>query len=298
LVLGTLSEDWWVPINPDIQPVVAVPDIAKYPLFANHPAHALPGLRSFMAFPFHAPEPAGIGGLGLANLREGNFGNFRVTCALSQISSLAATALCSPETSRTGLAEDRERAGFHENGSVLELEPAGRFLFSTLVKRPAVRSRNNMSYLIVRAWRAAIKDYQLSAMQAVKDSPPSSLIVSVGEELTDAVRGFHGGERIKNVVPIPCGNSGREECLSTRIAANVATRLGARYSPALKPQGGHGHSHPRKTASLRAYDVKERLTGLTLVVDDIATSGRHLELGAQALRCTETPVLGIAWIGG
>jgi hypothetical protein len=64
MALGPFSEKWWVPVNPDNQPVVSVPDITREPLFADHPVHSLPGLKSVMMFPFRAPAPAGFGGLG------------------------------------------------------------------------------------------------------------------------------------------------------------------------------------------------------------------------------------------
>jgi hypothetical protein len=178
-----------------------------------------------------------------------------------------------------------------------ELEPAGKFLFSTLVKRAALRSRNGVGYLVVRNWRAAIKEHQLSALRALKDHPPSSLVLGIGEELTQAVRSVFGQGHIENVVPVPCGNSGCDECLSTRISANVATRLGARYVAGLKPQGGSGRSHPRKSARLSAFDVVRKPTGVTLVVDDVVSSGRHLELAVRALRSGDKPVLAVAWIG-
>ncbi len=302
MALGPLSEKWWVPVNPDNQPVVSVPDITREPLFADHPVHSLPGLKSVKMFPFRAPAPAGFGGLGLANMRKRSFGNFRVSCALSQISWLSAIVLQSnPGKAAADNAEGHVRAGFQETGEVRghrrELEPAGQFLFSTLVKRPAVRSRNGVGYVIVRSWRTVIKQHQVLALRAVKADPPSSLVCLIGEELAQAVGSVFGESRIANVVPVPCGNSGCNECLSTRISANVATRLGARYLAALTPQKGSGRSHPRKSARLSAFEVVRKPTGVTLVVDDVASSGRHLELAVQALRSGDTPVLAVAWIG-
>jgi hypothetical protein len=302
MALGALSEDWWIPMNPDNQPVVLVQNVRDEPLFADHPVHSIPGLKSMMMFPFRAPEPAGWGGLGLANMREASLSNFRVVGALSQISGLAAVALqANRGVAPAGEAGSHDHEGFQESfsahGRMRELEPAGKFLFSTLVKRAAVRSRNGVGYLIVRGWRAAIKEHQLSALCALKIDPPSSLVLSVGEELTQAVRSVFGESHIENVVPVPCGNSECDECLSTRISANVATRLGARYVTSLKPQAGSGRSHPRKSARLSAYEVVRRPTGMTLVVDDVASSGRHLELAVRALRTRDMPVLAVAWIG-
>ena len=77
----------------------------------------------------------------------------------------------------------------------------------------------------------------------------------------------------------------------------MATRLGARYLAALTPQKGSGRPHPRKSARLSAFEVVRKPTGVTLVVDDVASSGRHLELAVQALRSGDTPVLAVAWIG-
>jgi hypothetical protein len=302
MALGTLSEDWWVPMNPDSQPVVLVQNIPDAPLFADHPVHSIPGLKSMMMFPFRAPEPAGCGGLGLANMREASLSNFRVVGALSQISGLAAIALqanrgVAPASEAGGHDCEGFRESLSAHGQMRELEPAGKFLFSTLVKRAAVRSRNGVGYLVVRNWRAAIKEHQLSALRALKDHPPSSLVLGIGEELTQAVRSVFGHGHIENVVPVPCGNSGCDECLSTRISANVATRLGARYVAGLKPQGGSGRSHPRKSARLSAFDVVRKPSGVTLVVDDVVSSGRHLELAVRALRSGDKPVLAVAWIG-
>jgi hypothetical protein len=301
MALGALSEDWWIPMNPDNQPVVLVQNIRDEPLFAHHPVHSIPGLKSMMMFPFRAPEPAGWGGLGLANMREASLSNFRVVGALSQISGLAAVVLqANRGVAPAGEAGSHDREGFQESpsahGRMRELEPAGKFLLSTLVKRAAVRSRNGVGYLIVRSWRAAIKEHQLSALRALKTDPPSSLVLGVGEELAQAVRSI-GESHIENVVPVPCGNSECDECLSTRISANVATRLGARYVAGLKPQAGSGGSHPRKSARLSAFEVVRRLTGVTLVVDDVVSSGRHLELAVRALRSGDKPVLAVAWIG-
>jgi len=298
MALGALSEDWWIPMNPDNQPVVLVQNIRDEPLFADHPVHSIPGLKSMMMFPFHVPEPAGCGGLGLANMREASLSNFRVVGALSQISGLAAIVL---QSNRGVPPGSHYREGFHESlnarGQVRELEPAGKFLFSTLVKRAALRSRNGVGYLVVRSWRAAIKEHQLSALRALKTHPPSSLVLGIGEELAQAVRSVFGQGHIENVVPVPCGNSGCDECLSTRISANVATRLGARYVAGLKPQAGSGRSHPRKSARLSAFEVVRNPAGVTLVVDDVVSSGRHLELAVQALRSGDKPVLAVAWIG-
>ncbi len=36
----------------------------------------------------------------------------------------------------------------------------------------------------------------------------------------------------------------------------------------------------------------------TLIIDDVATSGAHLEEATRLLRTPTTPVLAIAWIGG
>jgi hypothetical protein len=299
LILGFLTEDWWVPVDPDRHPVLAVPDIAHHPLFAAHPVRALPGIRSVMMFPFRVA--AGVGGLGLANLPPERFDDFRATCALSQISSLAAAALESPPmigAEKTSLPA--AAAGLEDPVSgrgYAELEPASAFLLSTLIQRPAVRSRNGVSYLIARNWRAAIKTYQVLAMKAVKSDPPSSLVRAIGEEIAVTVRSVHGHAAVRNIVPVPCGNSCRDECLSVRVAADVASRLDAKFVRALKPQEGRGASHPKKSAKLKSYEVLEQPADGTLVVDDVATSGRHLQLAVEALRSPERPVLAVAWVG-
>jgi PAS domain-containing protein len=182
--------------------------------------------------------------------------------------------------------------------STLEcLEPAGQFLVDTLVFKQALHTRRGCSYVTLRTWRKPIKDYQMRALVALKAALPASFVAQVGEEFAETARTLPGAERIGCVVPVPCGSSARTDCFSAKLARSIAQRLGVPCIEALSGSAETGASHPRKSAKLEAYSVTKRVKGTVLLVDDVASSGRHLELATNALRAARAAVIAMAWIG-
>jgi hypothetical protein len=178
------------------------------------------------------------------------------------------------------------------------LDPVSLFLLKTLISKPAIYRRAEISYVAARKWRTPIKAYQIEALKALKTEPPTAFVDAVAEEILLEIAHFGGFGLVRSVVPVPCGSSGKERCLSVLVAATVAKRLGVAFCNVL--QSGpvaRGSSSPRKSAKLAPFKVNGALMGPALVIDDVITSGRHMELAQKALRLFGVPVLGIGWIG-
>jgi predicted amidophosphoribosyltransferase len=172
------------------------------------------------------------------------------------------------------------------------------FLLETLIERRALRSRKGVSFVTLRAWRTTIRDHQIAALKAMKDSAAPLLAEGIADNMLDEITALIGGQAFRGIVPVPCGNSGLDNCLSRHIALALARKLSLPVIDALRLPAGKGGSHPRKNAKRPRMQVSRVPEGPVLVVDDVATSGEHMEEACRKLREKGCAVLGIAWIGG
>jgi hypothetical protein len=172
------------------------------------------------------------------------------------------------------------------------------FLTSTLVEKSTMRGRNNCRYLTVRAWRAAIKPYQIEALKALKRDPCDVFVDFIAREMLLEVDKLMGLEAIETIVPVPSSGSGTQEGLSVMIAMRIGEILGKPVARALAAKVQRKSSHPKNNVTRPPIRVVEEITTTALVVDDVATSGRHMEEALTLLRKTSKGVLGVAWIGG
>lgn len=177
-------------------------------------------------------------------------------------------------------------------------EPTAEFLFETLVERRALRARNGITYLTLRSWRQAIRAYQIKALVALKTAPPPAFVDRIATEIETEIASLIGGPIFRAIVPIPCGHSSDHVCLSTAIA----NRLGARMKmPVLHALGAaklKGKSHPKTNAKRPPLRLVHAVSEPVLLIDDVATSGAHLEEGVKLLKPTCNGVMPVAWIGG
>lgn len=177
-------------------------------------------------------------------------------------------------------------------------EPTSEFLLETLVTRPAIRTRNGMKYLTVRSWRASLRQYQIKALKALKKRPPPELVEQIASELTRSVSELLGAAAFRAVVPIPCGHSRTSECFSVVLARAVAASLTLPMVRAFADQDVQGVSHPKQNAARPPLVLVQPVGGPVLLIDDVATSGRHFEEAVGMLKPHASAVLAIAWIGG
>ena len=178
-------------------------------------------------------------------------------------------------------------------------QSAAAFLLRTLPKKHRLLARNGVSFTAVRTWRSALKEYQIAALKSIKElTERDDVARTVAGEMAEAVTSQLGRNFINHIVPIPGGSSGRSDAFSVRLADEMGKLLGCEMVPALRGNVERGSSHPKKSARLGEYEVTTKLPGATLVVDDVITSGRHMELAVKALREKGVNCFAVGWIAG
>jgi phosphoribosylpyrophosphate synthetase len=171
------------------------------------------------------------------------------------------------------------------------------FLARTLPKQPSLKAKNGIAYTVVRRWKSQLKETQIAAIQALKISNDSVTAQMAAAEIVDAVSRLFSGMKFDSVVPIPGGSSGMEYSLSVQIGECVAALLNIPCINCLENKTEIGTSHPKKSIKLKPYKVVGKVSGSVLLVDDIVTTGTHLEKAHIALTRERVAVFAIAWIG-
>lgn len=166
-----------------------------------------------------------------------------------------------------------------------------------LVERPALRSRNDVGYMTLRSWRKDDRKAQIAAMKAEKAAPVSPLVDEAAREIVDFL-GKYVPVPDAVVTSVPCGHSRRPDCFGKRLAQAVAAEVGLPFVQAWGDRFCEGVSHPKENSRLPPLTWESRPATLTIVIDDIATSGWHLEEAVTALRSIGVPAIALAWIGG
>lgn len=176
--------------------------------------------------------------------------------------------------------------------------PVIHFLTDTLVEQKALRSRNNVSYLTVRTWRKPIKAYQIKALKALKRTDLRSCVGIIADEMLAAISAMVGVSSFDGIVAIPCGHSDSDHCLSMMISELLSEKMSIPVVRAFAPRPLKGSSHPKASAKMPPLKLRQEPQGNYLLVDDVATSGRHLEEAVELLRREGAEVMAVAWIGG
>jgi hypothetical protein len=177
-------------------------------------------------------------------------------------------------------------------------EPGGvteRFLMSTLINQHRVLRRDSITYHALARWRASIRDWQIEALRALKSDPPASLVDRAASQIATTASGMFGFETYRLVVPVACGNSGAN-CLASRLARVVADKLGVSFMEAFEAIPTQGSSHPRRNATRPRMKLRQSPTQPLLLIDDVATSGAHLEEAVTLLRKAAPAVVPLVWI--
>lgn len=170
-----------------------------------------------------------------------------------------------------------------------------RFLLSTLIAQRRLLRRGPVPYHALYRWRSTIKDVQIEALKALKRDPGDAFLGTVAEQMAGAAAALFGSGTFKAVVPVPCGSSGGN-CLSVKLARLIAVRLGVDFIEAFEPIDLPGSSHPKNNIRRPAMRIKAAPKVPVLLIDDVATSGAHIEEAAQLLRRSAPAVLPLVWI--
>ncbi|TIU24406.1 MAG: hypothetical protein E5W49_00540 [Mesorhizobium sp.] len=168
----------------------------------------------------------------------------------------------------------------------------------SLVWSPGLLSRNGVRYLRCRTWRVDAKKDDLSALRSAKLELAAAFVSGICDDMEPLLFEMFGVGFFDAVVPVACGHSRRPNCLSVRIAVELAGRIGAELSKAFTDRFVSGSSHPMEFSRLPPLEVETVPKGRTLVVDDVATSGFHMHEALAVLRSHSVPAFGAVWLAG
>ena len=177
-------------------------------------------------------------------------------------------------------------------------EPSLAFLTETLVERRTIRSRKAISYLTLRAWRSPIREWQIKALKALKANIPPAMPEAIGDEILAEINALVGTAAFRAVVPIPCGHTREGPCLSLEMARTLAGKIGIPVVQAFVTQPTKGTSHPKENTRRPPLVLAVPVQEPVLLIDDVATSGAHIEEAVRLLKPHTGSVLAVAWIGG
>ncbi len=171
-------------------------------------------------------------------------------------------------------------------------------LLASLIYRPSIFQRKDVRWIAAHSWRSGSKEGGVAALKAVKESSDPVFINRVAEPVAALIRQLFGTERADAVTCIPCGHSRRPDCFGKRFAQAVAEALGMPFVQVFADRPRNGVSHPKQSAKLPPLRQIATPPGSTIVVDDLATSGAHLEQAVLALRQIGVAASAVAWISG
>ena len=177
-------------------------------------------------------------------------------------------------------------------------DPTFFFLEDSLVPRRTIRTRKGVSYLTLRCWRRPIRRYQIGALKALKRKLPRNVPITVAREMAAEIAALVGKGAFRAVVPMPCGHTREGACLSVEIARELGATLGIPVIHALFSVVAKGSSHPKENVRRPPMGLLRSLTEPVILVDDVATSGAHIEQAVNILKPLCGSVLPVVWIGG
>jgi hypothetical protein len=167
------------------------------------------------------------------------------------------------------------------------------------VWRPMVFSRHEVSWVACRAWRWSTKQADLAVFRAAKRDGAPAVIQAAAGEVALLVGRLFGSLPGWSVVPMPCGNSGTAECFGKKLARESAAALGLPFAQVFEDRLVEGgSSHPQRYARLGPLVWRDRPMGPVLLVDDLATTGLHVEQALGVLRGEGIAALAMVWISG
>jgi hypothetical protein len=176
-------------------------------------------------------------------------------------------------------------------------EPSPGTSFGKLIWRPAVYARHGVTWLSARAWSAAAKPADLAALKHAKAGLDGNVIEVAAADVSHLAHTMLGNPPVAVTVVAP-GHSRRSDNFAVCVAESVAVRLGTPFLRCFADRFVSGSSHPKEFRKLPPLKLVAVPTGFTLLVDDLATSGFHVEEALQTLRQTGAAALGIVWITG
>ncbi len=169
------------------------------------------------------------------------------------------------------------------------------FLTETLILQRRWLKRKKVDYHAIYRWRKPLKEVQIKALRAIKTYGSENLVEKMASHLANAATSIYGVGTIELVTNVPCGHSG-DGCLISKVAPLVAKKLGVPYCKAFKTIDVNGSSHPKANVRRPSFKLLSKPKQATLVLDDVATSGDHIEEATTKLRQHSPAVFPLVWL--
>lgn len=171
-------------------------------------------------------------------------------------------------------------------------------LLGSLVYRPAVYRRNEIGWIAACAWRAGAKPDDIAALKRAKREIDQRLIADAAEIVATLLQQLSGARAAAAITCVPCGHSRRPDCFGKQIAEAVALSLGLPFVQVFADRFCSGVSHPKEFDKLPPLQRIADPASTMILVDDLATSGWHVEESLMALRRLGCAGSAFIWIGG
>lgn len=167
-----------------------------------------------------------------------------------------------------------------------------------LAYRPTLYRRNAVSWVSVRSWRADAKGADLARLKLCKAAVDQTVISAAAGEIAALLRLLFGHFAGWRTTSVACGHSRRPDCFGKRLGGAVADELGLGFLEVFQDRFVDGVSHPKEFSKLPPLLYRDKPAAPLLVVDDIATSGWHIEEALGIIRALGLPAFGAVWIAG
>lgn len=171
-------------------------------------------------------------------------------------------------------------------------------ILKSLIYRPTTYQRNEIRWIAAHGWRSGRKKAGMAALRLLKQNPDAAFISAAAQPISALIRQLFGMIPADAVTCIPCGHSRRPDCFGKRLAQAVARELNLPFIQLFADVARPGSSHPKKSANLPGLKQISVPPRSVIVVDDLATSGRHLEQAVSTLRNLSVTASAVAWISG
>jgi hypothetical protein len=120
-----------------------------------------------------------------------------------------------------------------------------------------------------------------------------ALIAAAPDEIADAVRLLFGPLAGWTATAIACGHFRRPDCFGKRLGQVAVDALDLPFAELWEDRLVSGFSHPKEFRKLPRLTWRTKPAGPVLTIDDLATSGRHMEEALTMVRGQGLPAFGI-----
>ena len=114
---------------------------------------------------------------------------------------------------------------------------------------------------------------------------PAEMAPAIAAEMASEIGNLVGAGAFRAIVPMPCSNAQNSTCLSREIARSLGNAAQPARSSWRSPRQRAKALHTRRKILRRAkMSVKDDVAGPVILVDDVATSGAHVEEAVHLLK--------------